>query len=578
MSANSSQAFLCETTDGRSPRVGDPLSQTAYGTTNRLVVSGSPCRVGEVNCVVVTPDATAAARIGSIRLVCDDSTTEHFVQFAATFAAVAGAAINQDPTNLGGTDTFAPWQSNSSPSGLDVYATHLGRRVEGEYFVSRITSSINNESYANTFGTFAIVLAYAGEDRVVAGYHDGFGVVMYATAQMPEDSSYIDAKPLRTPVFRVEQTSSALRPIGTTTTQAMGIASATANRVGALDRKSSATATGPVSYQNRQSNACDNNSFTFLQRKVDRSFLQDSSLWKYSTTIALSIPEKQQVNSNAVIEALPNAGTVVAGAWQKPYDTIFGTVNGSYGGWPINSNQIVFGSNLQFVSIYGGNASTADWLSGVNLSLTHSLNDGTKTFPSEWHAFAEWSRTPFSSPAPSLSESRNVSYIFRTQGATAASLIPTQSMAEETVNALNSFSWSSYYVIGSQITREPQKVQASFYIVQSNSSSVTVSARLRFTWLTTAVFSRAYYSLNSASATLLPPEQSFLGGPDYRVDATFGYGNPSVACTRQYAGVANVTITEIVPIAKWRQFAQGQQIEITDGATGRTCNIQLKSA
>jgi hypothetical protein len=578
VSANSSAAFLCETTDGRSPRVGATLSQQVYGTATRLVVSGSPCRVGEVNCVVVNPGASAA-RAGSIRLICDDAVAQNFVQLAESYSPVDGLATNEDTSNISSKDVFAPWQNNGAPSGLDVFATHLGRTVWQEFFVSLLTSSLDGEVYANTLESFSVMLLYAGDDRVVAGYYDGFGVVMYATAGMPPGSPYIDARPLRTPVFSISQTSEPLRPIGPTTTQLMGTASAQANRVGAMDRKSSVTATGPVTYASRQSNACDNNSFTFAQRKVDRSFLQDSHLWKYGTRIALSIqeqyvPPSEVIGPGASFDVTPDEGNIFAGAWQETAPNAI-----SFPGLSINKGATIFGPGLQTVSCLPGGLANSRWLSGVDLSLSHTLNDGTKTFPSEWHCFENWSRSAAASPALSLASSLSVSHIFRTQGAAAASIVPTLYLAEKTVDALNSFNWSSYYVIGTQLTREPRKVQASFYILQSNQSAVTVTARLRFTWETKVVFFRSYYSLTSTSLTLLPPEQTFYTGPDYRVDATYQYGPPSVACTRRYAGVASVVITDVVPIAKWRQFAQGEKIEITDGSvSSASCGIQLQSA
>lgn len=585
MSSNSSTAFLCETDDGRSPRVGGALSQSLFGATSRIVVSGLPCRVGDVNCVVVTPSGQGVGgstpRIGSITLTCDDTTEQSFVRYSSSYAPVSGMASDQDNPQF--VDVFNPWISNDSPVSLDVFATHLGRIAGAEYFISQITSSIGGEVYANTFDAFSLVLVYAGEGRVAAGYHEGFGVVMYASG-MPVDSEYKDAKPLRTPVFRVEQTSAPLRPIGISATHPMGIAKATANRVGALDRKSSSTSTGPATSQSRQSHACDANGFTFAQRKVDRSFLQDSPLWKYETSVTLSIPEQAVPEDavtgiGAVFNPAPSEGAVFAGSWNEVYTGDFmGPINASYGGWSIAGDTgAVYGPSLESISFSCG-ARPGSWLTGVNVSLSHSLRDGMQTFPSEWHCFEDWVRSSSSSPDPTLALSKSVSTFFRSQGATARTRVPTVFLAQKTVDALNAFPWSSYYAIGFQLTRRPKKVQASLYIIGSNHSTVTVSARLRFTYEVQVTILRAYYSLSSASYTLLPPEQSNFGDIDYRVDSTFGYGQPSVACTRYYAGVSEISITDFVPVSRWRQFALGQQIEIADAASAAKCFVQLQSA
>jgi hypothetical protein len=576
MSSPFAQALLTDTADGRSPSIGAELSAGSYGTNNRLVVSGVPCRVGEVNCVVVSPDPSGI-RLGAIQLFCSDSVSEQWVKLTTAFQAQQGELpINRDWA-LAYSESFSPWDTSNQAINLDVFQRHLGQ-VDGLAYT--LTSSLDGESYAKTFGTFSPMIVYAGEQHVAAGYYDGLNtVVMYWTSGMGIGSSYKDAKPLRSPVFRVEHVSEPTQTVAGSTTQPIGIASATASRVGALDRKSSATSTGPATHETRRQHACDANNFAFSQRKVDRSFLQDSQFWKYGTQIVLSISEENAEGSAPSLYGTPETGNVAAGAWSKTFGTLLGDVSGSFGGWSINASapDPVFGPSLASLSITTENFSDRRWLTGVGVVMSHALNDGSKTFPGEWHYFGDWTRSPYTKSGSALSWSTSVSTVFRTQGASAASLIPTNNQSQETLDSLNAFDWPSYYAVSSSTTRTPKKVQASLYITTISDVSVGVVVKLRFTYETEITFRRAYYSLASASRQLLPLEQSFFGGPDWKVDATFGYGSPSVACVRKYAGVATKSISAFVAISQWRAFMQGNEIQLQDQASQNNCSIRLQS-
>ena len=529
------------------------------------VVHGSPCPVCEANAVRILRAITGEVNRhnGVYELSCEANGETHRVTASAEFVVHSFADTNDfvglsvnTPLNIL-TDTFPFTNAGNSqanenyansfwPSAaVDVLFSSTG--PQGVFYEETISSTLGaNQFVCTSVEVPGVFLAYAGTGHVAAGYMAQPGPYQVTLFSTPDFSSdYLDAAPFHQPTFSVETTNSP-KTFGQWTTQPVRLA-ATSYRLGALDRHWSAQSPSAPVVQDRSLPPCDHNAFTLKQRAVERHIFRDSPRFNYDTAIEMQLLGSSHAFSlgSALLSDVSSEQLAAASSLglslglRRAHD---------------DSQATLSISAVSPISIAAG-----------TYVLRHSLADGRKTLPSEWH-FAGNSQ---------IQASTHQAGIDPTPTGAVLSFATEAAAIEAKNNIENSTIFSgSYFQPSVSILHQPKRAQFRALVDHDTrlpSDVARISIAYRFTAIATATIRK--HKLELRSATI---ENNPLLALPWRVVVDYGYSTSSeVLFDRSYLHESAGLVAFQLSSSQWRNQAMaGQFVEVT-GTGGVQARFRL---
>ncbi len=532
------------------------------GTGTRAIGPGDNCKVCDVNAAFVyMPQTADIGPHGIVELKCftgdalpTDAAHSIFVESEYFESPEFEFAEQFDAdTNL---NIPHPWENlDSDFSVVDEFVLH-SRRIYGgagfarlPFFAQTVRASFSDDEFVATTWIPGVFLCYAGAEFVLGGIS---GVeseavrdtTLFRTHEIAESPEYVDAKPLRSPLFVFTSSSfpaavySHPNAMTITTTQA-GSNGVIAARVGAIDLVQSPLSAGTAT--TRQLDNCDVNDRTLKQYRVAEPIFRDSQFFSYGANVRLELLAEQPFGQFALGNDLTSFQA-------------FGEQNNQF--FQMGGSRFARSQNL--VAVTPRVSPGAFDCSGI--VLRHELHDGRKTLPDEWHYAGNWpgtTDTKFAAVMPRLAAVRYTNTI--NFGTTSGGIFS----AQQHINGLNALSLSDLYAVDADYERRPRKIQMRLaFARQGSGGGMLAVLHYRMVWETVVRIYRMPFRLFSAVAN------NGIATWEFGLE-----GSPELAATRSYVGHSYGNENHFFSDQKWRSMTVSGNREVSFG--GR-CALQFQ--
>jgi hypothetical protein len=434
-------------------------------------------------------------------------------------------------------DVPYPWQDREADfSVADEFVLHARRIYGGDSFTrlpflaQTIRASFSDDEFVATTWIPGVFLCYAGADFVIAGVSGVESATvrdttLFITPGVEDSPEYVDAKPLRTPLFAFEcesfstETYSHPNAMTITTTQT-GSAGVIAARVGAIDLIHSPLSVGEV--QQRTFNPCDVNDRTIKQYRVAEPIFRDSQFFSYDADVRIEFIATQPFSQFTISSA--------------SYFATFGSFNA-----PLFPQMGAYRfSGAQSITLIPPRVDVG-MFDCSPVVLRHELHDGRKTLPDEWHFAGDWPGTTNAQNDDGYQYLQAARY---TESINYGNTQNGQSAAQDLADSVSNFGSIGIDVVGAQYERKPRKIQLRLQVFRDGTGGAMI-ARIdyRMIWETVVRLYRMPLTVFSATA---------VNGR-----ATWEYGlegSPELVATRSYLGHGYWAEDARFSNAQWRSM------------------------